>query len=319
MKITAFAPEGTQEVSERDLPALLASRTKTIWVDMIGPTEDDVHLMHEVFKFHHLAIEDTRNQRQRPKIEEYTDYLFSILNPIASVQDALSFGELDVFIGPNYVVSVHRDGDAVIEEAKRRLCRTSHPSQFSAGYVLYVLIDVVVDGYFPILDSIGEAIERLGDSIVKQARQESLTQLFELKSTLNEVWRVIAPQRDMFNILTHHDLPFIDQDTLEYYLRDVYDPLLRITDTVNTYRDTLTNIIDLYMSAVSNRLNQVVNRLTVITVIVGSMSVISGFYGMNFEHNWPPFSTFWGVPVVLGLMALFTTVLLFVFRRLGWY
>jgi magnesium transporter len=133
------------------------------------------------------------------------------------------------------------------------------------------------------------------------------------------VGRVVGPQRDMFNVLTRRDLPFIDQNTLQYYLRDVYDHLLRITDTVNTYRDTLTGIIDLYMSAVSNRLNMVVNRLAVITVVTGALSVIVGFYGMNFLRTWPPFDDPTGVQFVIVLMALIVVLVLIVFRRLRWY
>jgi magnesium transporter len=317
MRIMTFDEKAAQELPTAELSAALKSTAHTTWVDMTGPTEEDIRVLHDVFQFHQLAIDDTRNQRQRPKIEDYNDHLFGILNPIASNQDGLGVRELDVFIGRNYVVTVHPADEPVIDEVRRRIGRTGKTP--SAGYILYVLVDVVVDGYFPILDALGDQIEQLGDSIVEKPKQESLNDLFLLKRTLNEVWRAVGPQRDMFNVFTRRDLPFIDQNTLQYYLRDVYDHLLRITDTVNTYRDTLTGIIDLYMSAVSNRLNVVVNRLTVITVIVGLCSVVVGFYGMNFQLTWPPFDSPWGVPFVLGLMGAILAMVVLVFRRLRWY
>jgi magnesium transporter len=318
MRITLFDHQTTREILEDDLPATLSS-SQMVWVDMTGPTKDDVRVMRDVFKFHPLAIEDTHNQSQRPKIEEFSDYLFGILNPIEVTDGDLSFRELDVFVGRNYIVTVHPGSEPIIQEAEHRIGHHITTPLLSPGYLLYVLVDVVVDHYFPLLDSLGDDIEQLGDNIVTQARQESLNRLFNLKRTLNTLWKVIGPQRDMFNVLTRRDLPFIDQNVLQYYLRDVYDHLLRITDTVNTYRDVLTSVIDLYMSAVSNRLNQVVNRLTVITIIIGVFSVIGSFYGMNFEHTWPPFPALWGVPFVLGMMALATVVVLAIFRRLGWY
>jgi magnesium transporter len=137
-----------------------------------------------------------------------------------------------------------------------------------------------------------------------------------MKRTLLEIRKVVAPQRDMFNTLGRRDIAFVDHDRLQYYLRDVYDHLLRITDMVDTLRDFLTGAVDLYMSAVSNRLNQVVNRLTVLTVMIGSLSVITGFYGMNFERTWPPFGASWGVAFALGLMAAVIAVLMVVLRRL---
>jgi magnesium transporter len=136
---------------------------------------------------------------------------------------------------------------------------------------------------------------------------------------LVDMWRVVWPQREIFNRLTHHHLPFIDQEALQYYLRDVSDHLLWITDMVNTFRDTITGIMDLYMSAVSNRLNQVVNRLTVFALVIGVLTVIGGFYGMNFAQTWPPFADPWGVPFVVGMMVVITGVLLALFRWMGWY
>lgn len=331
MHITLFAPEEhPREVEASALPALLKKPQHTIWIDITSPQEDDVHLMEQVFKFHPLAIEDTRNQQQRPKIEEYDDYLFIILNPVSIVRPPvdqpaprrmdgydIAFRELDIFVGKNYVVTVHHDAEAVIDEARRR-CGRSH-LKTSAGYLLYILMDTAVDSYFPVLDAIGEEIDELEDDILIHPSEFMLSRLFNLKRRLNEVWRVTGQQRDMFNIITRRDMMYIDYDLLQYHLRDVYDHLLRITDTANTFRDLLTSMVDLYMSAVSNRLGRVVHRLTVITVAIGIMTVVSGFYGMNFERTWPPFNAEWGVPLVLALVLGFIAALLLIFRRLKWF
>jgi magnesium transporter len=182
-----------------------------------------------------------------------------------------------------------------------------------------VLVDLVVDRYFPILDHIGEEVDELEEALLDNPRQEMLNRLFLLKRTLAELWRVVGQQRDMFNVLSRRDLPYIDAEGLQYQLRDVYDHLIRITDMTGTYRDLLTSMVDLYMSSVSNRLNRVVNRLTVITVIIGALAVITGFYGMNFDHTWPPFAAEWGVPFVILLMATAISLILLLFRRLNWF
>ncbi|MDR7435599.1 MAG: magnesium/cobalt transporter CorA [Armatimonadota bacterium] len=318
MRITVFHAQGAQEAQPAHLNTLLASSLGTIWVDITGPSEEEVRILEEVFHVHPLAIEDTRNQRQRPKVEEYPDHLFLILSPIGEEQDGLVFRQLDVFVGRNFIVTVHPAREEVIEEVWNRIAHSTAPS-VSAGYLAYLLLDVTVDGYFPILDRIEEEIEELEDVVLTRPSGESLSRLFRLKRMLLEVRRVVAPQRDMFNILTRRDLPFLNHDSLQFYLRDIYDHLLRIMDMLDTFRDIVTSAVELYMSAVSNRLNQVVNRLTVLTVIIGALAVITGFYGMNFERTWPPFGASWGVLFALGSMGIVTAILLVVFRCLGWY
>lgn len=304
MQITAYNAQGAHDVPIPNWDTLLAATADIIWVDISGPGEADLTLMRDVFHFHPLAIEDTRNQHQRPKVDEYDDHLFAILNPVMPHNgDSVAFRELDVFVGRNYVVSVHPDAEPIVDEARQRISRSRAGMPVSTGHILYVLVDLVVDRYFPILDHIGEEVETLEQALLEKPQQEMLNRLFVLKRMLAELWRVVGQQRDMFNVLSRRDLPYIDADALQYQLRDVYDHLIRITDMTATYRDLLTSMVDLYMSSVSNRLNRVVNRLTVITVMIGALAVITGFYGMNFAQTWPPFDAWWGVPFVLLLMG----------------
>lgn len=318
MEILLLTAQGLEKKSLDDLPALLAAEEGgVLWVNMGDPTDEDVRVMRDIFHFHPLAIEDTRNHEQRPKIEEYPGYLFLIFNPVSMVKDDLDFRELDIFVGRNYVVTAHNAEEPVVGEVQRRLSHSSALPQISVSYVLYVLLDVVVDGYFPVVDMVEEEINTLEDLILARPRQDSLARVFTLKRMLLHLWRVVWPERDILSTLAQpHMLAFADKNAAQYYLRDVSDHLFRIADLVGTFRDTLTSVIDLYMSSVSNRLNRVVNRLTLITLAFGFFAVITGFYGMNFEHTWPPFSDMRGVPFVLGLMVIVAGVVILVLRRI---
>ncbi|MCU0499198.1 MAG: magnesium/cobalt transporter CorA [Anaerolineae bacterium] len=289
------------------------------WIDVCDPHNQDMAQLQAVFGFHPLAIEDTHNQHQRPKVEEYTDHLFIITNVIAKVKPKFVFYELDIFIGGNYIVTVHEHCQPLIQAVRERLGR-NHFKHHSSEYILYVIVDAMVDGYFPILTEIDEEIDELNERVLLKPTQEALTRMFELRRVLSEVWRIVEQQREMFSILTRreHDL-LRHHSTLEYYLRDVYDHLLRLRDMAAMFRENLNNLTDVYMSATSNRLNIVVNRLTIITIMIGILTVISGFYGMNFERTWPPFNTEWGVNFVIFVMIALCTGVLIAFRLFRLY
>lgn len=303
MRLVLCQPQGSGPFDAARLRELLGEPGSLVWVDMTGPEAHHLETMEQVFGFHPLAIEDTRNQRQRPKVEEYDDHLFLILNPMVRDVGEVAFRELDVFLGRNYLVTVHPEPDPIVDEVERRLQRRGNGHALTPGLLLYALVDTVVDSYFPVLDAINDELSDLEDELIERPREELLERLLSLKRSLLEVRRVVGPQRDMFNVLTRRDLGLIEPELLRYHFRDVYDHLLRITDNVDTYRDLLTSMVDLYMSAISNRLNTVVNRLTRVTVVIGAFAVITGFYGMNFTHTWPPLDHPWGTGFTLLLMV----------------
>jgi magnesium transporter len=305
--------KGPTGAPAEDLSKLLASGA-LLWVDITGPDDAEAAMLRDVFHFHPLAIEDTRNQQQRPKVEEYPDHLFMILNPGLLQDSQCAFRELDVFVAKGLVVTVHPGPEPAIAEAERRLQR-QFPGGVSTAHLLYALLDTVVDGYFPILDDLADEIEELEDMVLSRPNQAALERLFNLKRQLVVLRKVVAPQRDAMTLLNRRDLPYLDTEKLTYHLRDVQDHLLRIGDMVDTFRDLLSSSIDLYMSATSNRLNRVVNRLTVVTIVIGVLAVITGFYGMNFEHTWPPFRGPWGVPFVIAVMAAAVGTIVTVLRR----
>lgn len=318
MNITRFANKLVQTVPAGDVAAALKDAEAVLWVDITGPTDEGLQLLSEVFQFHPLTIEDVRHQGQRPKVEEFADYLFITLNPIISDwRSGPLFRELFVFIGNNFLVTVHPAHEPSIQQAHQRLDPSRYVLPVTPSYLLYVLMDVVVDAYAPAFERLEEDIEQLSTDILTQPKQEILNQLFSFKHQLSHIWRILWPQRDIINVLINHPQVFINQNS-QYYLRDVADHLQQSTDMVAVLRDTINTLINLYVSAVSNQLNRVVNRLTVFAIFLGVLTVFSGFYGMNFAHTWPPFAAPWSVPLILGLMLATTGTLYAVFRRLRW-
>jgi magnesium transporter len=321
MQISIFEAQGLRktEYTHHDLAALRQSQ-QVLWIDIIDPTDDELDKLKHTFGLHPLAVEDMCNEYQRPKVEEYQDHLFLISNTLQYHEHVLEFREIDIFLGKNYLITAHEAAEPVIEEVKRRL-ETGGPARLvSSEYLLYVVLDTVVDAYFPTLDRIGDDIERLSEEVLEHPRRTMLRQLFELRRGLNKAWYIVGQHRDMFSILTRRAEDLITHHAvLEYYLRDVNDHLIRIGDITAVQRDNLHNIIDLYVSAQSNRLNIVVNRLAIITILIGILTVISGFYGMNFEHTWPPFSAPWGVPFVLAVMLGLVAGVMALFKWLDLY
>lgn len=314
MKLILFEGQTRRTLPIAKLEASLEDDSGTLWLDITGPDDDAARLLREVFGFHPLAIEDTRNQQQRPKAEEFADHLFIILNPIHPEQEDEPFRELDVFVGRNYIVTVHPADEQSIDVVLRRLEPDRLTLEISATYLLYTLMDTVVDGYFPVLERVGDEIDELGNRIFAHPDRRALNRLFQLQQFLGTIARVVGPQQDIVTILMHHPMVFLDQNS-QYHLRDISDHLIRAGDSVRTLRETVTSLFNLYMSAISNKLNQDVNRLTVLAVIIGAMTVVSGFYGMNFEHTWPPFSEAWSIPLVIGMMAAGMALVLYMVRR----
>ncbi len=336
MKITRYLPDRAEDDSPVPLTQLLAQNEGALWVDMTGPTEDDLRTLREVFHFHPLAIEDTTKQQQRPKLEEYEGYVFLTLHAVHAPRQGsgppprqhpgqagrersteLAWNEIDVFLGPRYVVTVHPEAVPALDEARARLTHAQPQLRASPDYVLYAIVDTAVDSYFPVIDRLDAALERLEDQLFRKPTARTLDHIFALKRTLLHMRRVAAPLRDLLNGLTRRDQALVRPQTVVYF-RDVFDHLLRITDMIDTHRDLITGALDIYLSVISNRLNEVMKVLTVITAVFASLTVISGIYGMNFQHAYPPFDWPHGFAAVLLGMAGITAVMLAMFRRQGW-
>lgn len=302
MHITYFKQHQQEPATPTDVTELLQGDEGVLWLDIDSSNESELHFIKETFALHPLTLEDLKHQEQRPKAEEFIDYLFVILNPIGSIKDEMMFRELGLFIGKNYVITAHATTEPILDEVKKRLEPDRIGLTLSPTYLLYVIFDVVLDGYLPELEAIELLMESIGTQALEKPHPDILNHIFDLQRKINEFWWVAWPQQDIISVLTSHDMVFTEQKSL-YYLRDISDHLIRIMNSLQMDRDLVNGLIHIYMSSVSNQLNFSVHRLTLLTVGVGIFTVYSGFFGMNFERTWPPFDAPWGVPVVLLMMV----------------
>jgi magnesium transporter len=320
-RVLALRPTEIVENPPESIEALRGRGDQVLWIDLVRPTPATMARLAEIFRLHPLAVEDALSRRQRAKAEEYEGFLF--VTTYSARQDdgkgagEIELDEIDVFSGPGFVITVHDGESSVLAEVRRRLAQAPRDLRTTSEYVLYVILDVVVDSYFPVLDAIDDQVERLEDVLFEQPSPQTLDGLFACKRALISMRRATVPQRDMLNLLLRHETTTIG-GSLHAYYRDVYDHLLRITEQIDTHRDLLAGALDIYLSITSNRLNEVVKVLTIVTAIFASLAVISGIYGMNFERAFPPFEWRYGFLAALGIMATSVIIMLAVFRRLKW-
>lgn len=320
MQILVFRGSETITDPVESLDSLRGREGQTLWIDLSHPTVEMMMPIADAFRLHPLAVEDALKRRQRPKAEEYEGFLFITTHAARRRRAAghdVALDEIDVFFGAGFVITAHSGAVPVLDEVRRRMTSAPPDLRGTEGYLLYAILDAVVDSYFPVLDALDGYVERLEDTLFVEPRQRTMDNLFAAKRALLYLRRAAAPQRDMMNLLLRHDSRLIGAP-LRAYFRDIYDHLLRITEQIDTHRDLLAGALDIYLSIVSNRLNEVVKVLTVITAVFASLAVISGIYGMNFERAYPPFSWRYGFIAALGLMAASVLTMLAVFRRLRW-
>jgi magnesium transporter len=323
--VIAYGPATFVEQKDVTPEAIAAIRRESdvTWVNVSGL--GDVGLIErigEIFNLHKLAMEDVVNLHQRPKAEEFDDHIFLVTRIFRSAED---FGteQLCVFLGSDYVLSFQeRPGDCFeplrqrIRNGKGRIRATG------ADYLCYALLDAVVDDYFPVLEHCGEALESLEDEVVSLPDSHHITRLHEMKRELLAMRRAIWPHREMINSVIRDENPLVSAET-RLYLRDVYDHTLQLMDIIETYRETATGLVDVYMSSVSMKLNETMKVLTVIATIFIPLGFVASLYGMNFDRsvsawNMPELGWRFGYPFALALMALMVAAMLFYFRRKGW-
>ena len=268
-----------------DISELRLEPQLVVWADVNDPTSRDFEELAEEFGFHHLSIEDCRNEHQRPKIEEYAGYYFMVLYEaeLSGPNDRLELRELNIFLGKNYLVTVHSRPIRAIETTKRLWSEWTDRSDQGSGLLAYLLIDAIVDDYLPLLDVISERMDDLEDSIFGEFRAEAIEEIFIIKKKLLYLRRAVTPLRDVFNTLLRREQPIFPRET-HIYFQDVFDHLIRVGDTIDTLRDMLGSTMDAYLSVSGNRMNQVMKRLTSISTILMSVTLVAGIYGMNFER-----------------------------------
>ncbi len=277
------AKQFTENCRAEDISELRIEDQNVIWADVSDPTSEDFAELAEEFGFHHLSIEDCRNEHQRPKVEEYPGYYFMVLYEaeLSGSRQQLELRELNIFLGKNYLVTVHSRPIRAIETAKRLWREWVDRSEQGSGLLAYLLIDAIVDDYLPLLDLISERMDNLEDSIFGEFRSEAIEEIFSIKKKLLYLRRAVTPLRDVFNTLLRREQPIFPRET-HVYFQDVFDHLIRVADTIDTLRDMLGSTMDAYLSVSGNRMNQVMKRLTSVATILMSVTLIAGIYGMNF-------------------------------------
>ncbi|HMM40429.1 MAG TPA: magnesium/cobalt transporter CorA [Thermomicrobiales bacterium] len=302
------------------LDAVMASPGELLWLDVLSPTAAEIHQLAGVFAFHPLAIEDVQKRLQRPKVEEYPTHLFVVLYTVEmpAEGDRPVLHDLALFLTDWALVTVHREPVRELGIASQRWAEHCQGGlQADPAMLMYTIADTVVDGYFPCMDAIGDRIEDLEALVFSNNGAATIEQVFRLKRVLLELRRLIAPTRDVFNSFTRRELPLLGQVSVTYF-QDVYDHVIRVTDTIDAYRDILSTIVDVHLTVVSNDLNQSVRTLTVASIILMTLALIAGVYGMNFEHM-PELSWRYGYFRALALMAVIAVGLGWIFRRLRWW
>jgi len=286
-----------------------------IWHDIRHPEDPELDRLAERYHLHPLHIEDCRHGGQRAKVEEGADYLFVVLKPVKLADECeLEVGDLDIFLGRDYVITVLEMEDC--PELIARLDQLRSTNTTRADQLFYKLFDGVVDSYVPLLDKFSDRIDGIEDRVLEDPSPELLEQIFGTKRNLIEMRRVLSNTRDVAGHVQRTETDLIARD-LWPFLRDVYDHLARNLDTVEMERDLLTGSMDIYLSSVANRTNQVMKVLTVLGTIALPSIVVSGFFGMN-TSNLPLAQSPYGTEFAVLLMVVSTGLLLALLKKFGW-
>ena len=276
-----------------DIAMALRDPQARMWVDMEAPNDAEIELLCDTFIFHPLAIEDSVTYTQRPKVEVYKDdggpagkYFYLVFHgpDLASFRENVRTKEIDMFVSDRYIVSVHDEPIQTIRIMSEK-CENDVREFLGQGMdiVLYRILDYLVDGYDTILDHVEQVLDEVEEQALNDPKPAVLTSIATRKKELLNLRRIIGPQREVLALMSRGEVPFIREST-RIYLRDVYDHLMRVVELVELYRDLVMGSRDIYLSSISNHLNQVMKTLTIISVIGVPLTIVTGFFGMNFEE-----------------------------------
>ena len=298
------------------------------WVDLKGlGSEDILQRLGKVFNLHPLILEDIVNVPQRPKIEDYSDQLIVITQMVVPKPEKEGFWleQVSLVVGKNYLLTVQEEAERDCFKPVRRRIRYKKGNIRTQGadYLAYALWDSIIDSFFPILEIYGEKIEDIEDEVIFNPSNQSLAKIYQIKRELLALRRAIWPQRNALNTLIRDGSEFINPDIL-VFLRDCYDHSVQIIDIIETYRELASSLTDIYLSAINNKMNEVMKLLTVVSSIFIPLTFIAGIYGMNFNYNaspWnmPELNWYWGYPLCWALMITIASSLIYFFWRRGWF
>jgi len=314
-----------QTIVERQLDAFAECQItddpgEVTWINVTGISKvKDLEKIGECFKIHPLVLEDILEVGQRPKVEDYDDYLYIVLNSIrpAAEGEELVAAEISLVLGPHYLLSFYAgDGDIYAPIRERLIQAKGRIRKLGADYLAYSLIDLVVDNYFVELEKFGDQVESLEDAVVASPSPKTLRDVHQFKNDMIMLRKSLWPLREVIARLERRESPLISEN-LGNYFRDVYDHTIIAIDTVETYRDILSGMLDIYLSSMSNRLNSIMKVLTIIATIFMPLTFITSLYGMNFKHM-PELQWEYGYYLAIGVMVVIAVSMLEYFRRKHW-
>ncbi len=298
----------------------LKDKPTITWINVDGIHElEPIEKIGKQLKLHPLVLEDIMHTEQRPKMEDFDEYLFVILKMLQYIDEKneTKVEQVSLFLGSNYVISFQEDEGDVFDLIRDRIrSDRGRIRKMGADYLAYSLLDAIVDNYFMVLEKIGERIEDIEDDLVKNPTPEVLHTIHNLRSELIYLRKSVWPLREVISKLERWESNLIDK-SIGIYLRDVYDHTIQVIDALETFRDMLSSMMDIYLSSVSNRMNEVMKVLTIIATIFMPLTLIAGIYGMNFRYM-PELDSPWGYPMVYVVMLGVSAVMLMYFRKRKW-
>ncbi|MEZ4222168.1 MAG: magnesium/cobalt transporter CorA [Polyangiaceae bacterium] len=325
IRVTRFDEKELVEEELTDVTVLAQWRTPgaTLWVDCAGLGDASIiKRLGEELGLHALSLEDVLNVHQRPKLEDYEDYLYVVIRQSPG-KDFPVTEQVSLFLGKDFVATFQEDEFDWFQPVRERLRRSpSRVRRSGSDFLAYSLLDAVVDHYFPLLEQTGERLEQLEEEVVNAPSPGIPARLLAVRHELLALRRAIWPLREVISALQREDSEIVSQET-RVYLRDCYDHVVQLIDVLESLREVPGSLMDVYLSSVSNRMNEVMKVLTVIATVFIPLTFVSSIYGMNFDpksspFNMPELTWYWGYPFALLLMALIAVGLLVYFRRQGW-
>lgn len=315
--------ERLHDLSMLELRSALKEPNGLLWVDLEQPDQEESNLiLHELFQFHPLAVEDAISEGyQTPKVDDFDNYLFIIMHAIQVDDDYadISLHEVDFFVGKNYLVTIcHGQSNEPIEDVRKRILKDERLLQHGSDFLCHGILDAIVDDYLPVLDELDDELEKLEDMVLARPRPNLLERLLQIKHSLIFLRRVISPQREVMNRLSRDEFNVIDEQS-RIYFRDIYDHLVRFQDLLESLRDVVGGAMDIYLNSTSLRLNEIMRALTVVSTIFLPLSFVAGVYGMNFSTQYPAYDWRYAIFIFWGICISVATGMLVFFKRRGWF
>ncbi len=320
MLVSCFAYQDGRRVAEikpDDISSYVSRAECFVWVALRDPGPGELAAMQHEFSLHELAVEDARQGHQRPKIEEYGDSLFTVLHIVEIADGELKVGEVDIFAGPNYILTVRSRAQKGFLEVRSRCEREPHLLKLGSGFVLYALMDAVVDRYFPVIDALETELEHLEERMFAGGpARANIEEMYALKQKLMVLKHAVGPLFEGVGKLYGGRVPQVCIGSQEYY-RDVYDHLSRLNQSIDALREMVTTALSVNLSLITVHENETTKRFAAVAALVAIPTMIAGIYGMNFEHM-PELKWVFGYPVAIGMMLGLDAYLFYRFRKSGW-